>query len=26
MSGIFGVVIWIPYFIFSKRINIVFCR
>lgn len=26
VSGIFGVVIWIPYFIYSKRINIVFCR
>ncbi|AFJ46074.1 DUF2569 domain-containing protein [Shimwellia blattae] len=26
MSGVFGVVIWIPYFIFSKRINMVFCR
>ncbi|MCX0011661.1 DUF2569 domain-containing protein [Escherichia coli] len=26
MSGIFGVVIWIPYFLFSKRINMVFCR
>lgn len=26
VSGIFGVVIWVPYFIFSKRINIVFCR
>ncbi|EBS4549508.1 DUF2569 domain-containing protein [Salmonella enterica subsp. enterica serovar Newport] len=26
VSGIFGVVIWIPYFIFSKRINMVFCR
>ena len=25
-SGIFGVVIWIPYFIFSKRINMVFSR
>ncbi|HIF3107565.1 TPA: DUF2569 domain-containing protein [Salmonella enterica] len=25
-SGILGIVIWIPYFIFSKRINIVFCR
>ncbi|EEV0735007.1 DUF2569 family protein, partial [Escherichia coli] len=23
---IFGVVIWIPYFLFSKRINMVFCR
>ncbi|WP_322107468.1 DUF2569 family protein [Escherichia coli] len=22
----FGVVIWIPYFLFSKRINMVFCR
>ncbi|EHH6656454.1 DUF2569 family protein, partial [Escherichia coli] len=21
-----GVVIWIPYFLFSKRINMVFCR
>lgn len=26
VSGIFGVVIWIPYFLFSKRINVVFCR
>lgn len=26
VSGIFGAVIWIPYFIFSKRINTVFCR
>ncbi|MBZ8904270.1 DUF2569 family protein, partial [Escherichia coli] len=26
VSGIFGVVIWIPYFLFSKRINMVFCR
>ncbi|WP_285112467.1 DUF2569 domain-containing protein [Leclercia adecarboxylata] len=26
VSGILGVVIWMPYFIFSKRINIVFCR
>ncbi|BBJ69866.1 DUF2569 domain-containing protein [Enterobacter sp. 18A13] len=26
VSGLFGVVIWIPYFIFSKRINMVFCR
>lgn len=26
VSGIFGVVIWIPYFVFSKRINTVFCR
>ena len=26
VSGMFGVVIWIPYFIFSKRINMVFCR
>lgn len=25
-SGILGVVIWLPYFIFSKRINRVFCR
>lgn len=25
-SAIFGVVIWMPYFIFSRRINIVFCR
>nr|WP_230328944.1 DUF2569 domain-containing protein [Serratia sp. YC16] len=26
VSGILGVVIWIPYFIFSKRITMVFCR
>jgi hypothetical protein len=26
LRGIFGVVIWVPYFIFSKRINAVFCR
>ncbi|WP_241592661.1 DUF2569 domain-containing protein [Rosenbergiella epipactidis] len=26
LNGIFGVVIWIPYFLLSKRINIVFCR
>lgn len=26
VSAIFGVVIWIPYFLFSKRINMVFCR
>ncbi|KFC05624.1 uncharacterized DUF2569 family protein [Trabulsiella guamensis ATCC 49490] len=25
-SGIFGVAIWIPYFILSKRVNMVFCR
>lgn len=26
VSGIFGAVIWIPYFIFSKRIDMVFYR
>ncbi|EGU4502641.1 DUF2569 domain-containing protein [Salmonella enterica] len=26
LSGISGVVIWVPYFIFSKRVNMVFCR
>jgi len=26
VSSIFGVVIWMPYFLFSKRINMVFCR
>ncbi|MBT0718260.1 DUF2569 domain-containing protein [Rosenbergiella epipactidis] len=26
VNGLFGVVIWIPYFLLSKRINIVFCR
>lgn len=25
-SGIIGVIIWVPYFIISKRINVVFCR
>ncbi|MDR1843807.1 MAG: DUF2569 domain-containing protein [Citrobacter amalonaticus] len=25
-GGIAGVVIWIPYFLLSKRINTVFCR
>ncbi|MBT0731506.1 DUF2569 domain-containing protein [Rosenbergiella nectarea] len=26
LNGLFGVVIWIPYFLLSKRINTVFCR
>ncbi|AKM48617.1 PF10754 family protein [Edwardsiella anguillarum] len=26
LSGVIGVIIWVPYFILSKRINIVFCR
>lgn len=26
ISSLFGVFIWVPYFIFSKRINRVFCH
>ncbi|WP_241568998.1 DUF2569 domain-containing protein [Rosenbergiella collisarenosi] len=26
IRGIIGVLVWIPYFIVSKRINVVFCR
>ncbi|QGX92304.1 DUF2569 domain-containing protein [Tatumella sp. TA1] len=26
VNGLFGVVIWIPYFLLSKRVNSVFCR
>ncbi|MGD8204264.1 DUF2569 domain-containing protein [Pantoea sp. FN0305] len=26
IGGVTGVVIWVPYFMFSKRINMVFCR